>query len=243
MLNSVNMDIARILIRTLHDKVLDDFMKVKIDESVYTIRLVEDSYGPLRINLVKKWGRLVSSDESLESKFGWSNQGEENSVDADNNQVSVMLGNGINLGKGHNSNSDVFSNPKSQDCKEAKKFSRHCKAGKGKGDDFFNEALVEVSEEGLDVKVEGVKFQPSILFPEVSIIEEFNFVDTFFKNQSKKTNAKIPLITKRVTKMKNIYEVGGAKSLKNKRWKKIIQKDVSDPISCFNDSVNHIQRI
>ncbi|CAI8599109.1 unnamed protein product [Vicia faba] len=118
-----------------------------------------------------------------------------------------MSGTGTNLGKGHNSNNDSFSNPKSQDGKEAEELSRRCKKGNGKGVGCFDEAHVAVREEGVDTKVEGVTFQPSILFAEVSLRVESDSVDTFFKNQSKKINVKRPLITKRVTKLRNIYKV------------------------------------
>lgn len=67
--NLINMDIARILIRTSCNKDLNTFMRVKIDESKYTVRVVEDFYDPLRIELEKKRGSLTSSCGSSDSGF------------------------------------------------------------------------------------------------------------------------------------------------------------------------------
>jgi hypothetical protein len=45
----ITMDVARILIRTSCQKVVDEFIDVKINGKIFHLRVLEDSYGPMRI--------------------------------------------------------------------------------------------------------------------------------------------------------------------------------------------------
>ncbi|MCI28617.1 DUF4283 domain protein, partial [Trifolium medium] len=45
----LSMDVARLLIRTSGQRVVDEFIDVKIDGDIFHIRIIEDSYGPMRI--------------------------------------------------------------------------------------------------------------------------------------------------------------------------------------------------
>jgi hypothetical protein len=63
----LTMDVARILIRTSCQKVVDEFIDVVINGEYFHLRILEDSYGPMRIMVSKPQeqdGRVVESDES-----------------------------------------------------------------------------------------------------------------------------------------------------------------------------------
>ncbi|MCI22526.1 hypothetical protein A2U01_0043702, partial [Trifolium medium] len=63
------MDVARLLIRTSGQRVVDEFLDVKIDEDIFHIRVIEDSYGPMRIMVPqpnRQEGRDNVSDSSDE---------------------------------------------------------------------------------------------------------------------------------------------------------------------------------
>lgn len=53
-LNVEHMDIARILVRTTCVNVLNEFFSVCINGVIFRIKLIEDTHGPLRINLFPK---------------------------------------------------------------------------------------------------------------------------------------------------------------------------------------------
>ncbi|GAU10584.1 hypothetical protein TSUD_419600, partial [Trifolium subterraneum] len=67
----LSMDVARILIRTLCQKVVDEFCDVIINGDVFHIRILEDSYGPMRIAVSQTQaheGRVVNGESSEEDE-------------------------------------------------------------------------------------------------------------------------------------------------------------------------------
>jgi hypothetical protein len=65
------MDVARILIRTSCQNVVDEFIDVKINDVVFHLRVLEDSYGPMRIMIPQprdQDGRNNDSDNSEEEE-------------------------------------------------------------------------------------------------------------------------------------------------------------------------------
>ncbi|GAU48536.1 hypothetical protein TSUD_282880 [Trifolium subterraneum] len=71
---NLTMDVARILIRTSSLKAVDEFLNVKVNGELFQIRIIEDSYGPMRIAVPStgtKEGRDVdgSSSEDEEGAF------------------------------------------------------------------------------------------------------------------------------------------------------------------------------
>ncbi|CAI8594473.1 unnamed protein product [Vicia faba] len=73
-LNSANMDITRILVRTTCCLVLNESFNVLIDDIVFRIKMLDDSHGPLRISLNRKVGKTVSKGSSSDFDIGWHNQ-------------------------------------------------------------------------------------------------------------------------------------------------------------------------
>ncbi|MCH95181.1 DUF4283 domain protein, partial [Trifolium medium] len=68
---NLTMDVARILIRTSCQKVVDEFIDVKINAEIFHLRVVEDSYGPMRLMIPQPQGqngRVVSEDEDEEEE-------------------------------------------------------------------------------------------------------------------------------------------------------------------------------
>ncbi|GAU25112.1 hypothetical protein TSUD_274010 [Trifolium subterraneum] len=67
----LSMDVARILIRTSCQKVVDEFCDVIINGEVFHIRILEDSYGPMRIAVSQTQaheGRVVNGESSEEDE-------------------------------------------------------------------------------------------------------------------------------------------------------------------------------
>ncbi|PNX87622.1 hypothetical protein L195_g043715, partial [Trifolium pratense] len=62
----ISMDVARLLIRTSGQRVVDEFLDVKIDGEVFHIRIIEDSYGPMRI-MVQQSNRREGRDDDSDS--------------------------------------------------------------------------------------------------------------------------------------------------------------------------------
>jgi hypothetical protein len=50
----ITMDVARLMIRTSSQRVVDDFIDVKVNGKIFHLRVIEDSYGPMRIMLPHK---------------------------------------------------------------------------------------------------------------------------------------------------------------------------------------------
>lgn len=65
------MDIARILVRTTCTNVLNESFSVRINGTIFRIKLSEDSHGPIRINLFQKSRRLEGSLSSSDFDFNW----------------------------------------------------------------------------------------------------------------------------------------------------------------------------
>jgi hypothetical protein len=63
----LSMDVARVMIRSSCQIVVDEFLDVKINGDIFHVRVLEDSYGPMRIPLPqKKAGKVNSEDEDDE---------------------------------------------------------------------------------------------------------------------------------------------------------------------------------
>jgi hypothetical protein len=65
----LSMDVARVMIRSSCQIVVDEFLDVKINGDIFRIRVLEDSYGPMRIPLPqghRKAGKANSEDEDDE---------------------------------------------------------------------------------------------------------------------------------------------------------------------------------
>jgi hypothetical protein len=63
----LTMDVARLLIRSSCQKVVDEFFDVKINDEIFHLRALEDSYGPMRIMITQSKeqdGRKINSDDS-----------------------------------------------------------------------------------------------------------------------------------------------------------------------------------
>jgi hypothetical protein len=66
-----SMDVARILIRTSCHKVVDEYLDVKINGEIFHLRILEDSYGPMRIMVPQPQiqdGRTLGDVESEEAE-------------------------------------------------------------------------------------------------------------------------------------------------------------------------------
>ncbi|MCI03391.1 DUF4283 domain protein, partial [Trifolium medium] len=53
-----SMDVARLLIRTPYQKAVDDFFDVVINGETFHLRVVEDSYGPMRLMVEQSQGKV-----------------------------------------------------------------------------------------------------------------------------------------------------------------------------------------
>lgn len=66
--NQFRMDVARILVRSNILMVVNETLKVEIDDIVYPIKIVEETYGPLRITMLgTKDRKLEVSNDDLSS--------------------------------------------------------------------------------------------------------------------------------------------------------------------------------
>ncbi|GAU24569.1 hypothetical protein TSUD_149100 [Trifolium subterraneum] len=68
----LSLDVARILIRTSGQRVVDEFIDVKVNNQFFHIRVIEDSYGPMRIMIPqahRQEGRDEDSEEEEEAIF------------------------------------------------------------------------------------------------------------------------------------------------------------------------------
>jgi hypothetical protein len=112
-----SMDVARILIRTSCHNVVDEYLDVKINGELFSLRVLEDSYGPMRIMVPQPQtqdGRTLGDDESVEEgamedveqrlpeevESERESEGEEESLPAlnfvnDANQFPIMMSNGL----------------------------------------------------------------------------------------------------------------------------------------------------
>ncbi|PNX93753.1 hypothetical protein L195_g016912 [Trifolium pratense] len=68
----LTMDVARILIRTSCQQVVDEFFDVKINGEIFHLRIIEDSYGPMRISLPQ-----------VQAQDGRANEGDSSEDDED----------------------------------------------------------------------------------------------------------------------------------------------------------------
>ncbi|GAU23839.1 hypothetical protein TSUD_380010 [Trifolium subterraneum] len=69
----LSMDVARLLIRTSCHKPVDEFIDVKINGELFHLRVVEDSYGPMRLMVPQTQGqngRANSDDDDDEEEEG-----------------------------------------------------------------------------------------------------------------------------------------------------------------------------
>jgi hypothetical protein len=68
-MEKLSMDVARIMIRTSCQQVIDEFIDVKVNDDFYHLRVLEDSYGPMCIIIpqtIGKEGNINGSDVSDE---------------------------------------------------------------------------------------------------------------------------------------------------------------------------------
>jgi hypothetical protein len=66
-LKKSTMDVARLMIRTSCQQIIDEFIDVKVNDVVYHLRVLEDSYGLMRIMIPQKNGN-EGRDSSVESE-------------------------------------------------------------------------------------------------------------------------------------------------------------------------------
>ncbi|MCH88317.1 RNA recognition motif, partial [Trifolium medium] len=76
-LKKLSMDVARIMIRTSCQQVVDEFFDVKVNGEIFHLRVIEDSYGPMRIMIPQSKGykdgdfeRASSEEEEEEEDRG-----------------------------------------------------------------------------------------------------------------------------------------------------------------------------
>ncbi|MCI08209.1 hypothetical protein A2U01_0029284, partial [Trifolium medium] len=74
-LKGTTMDVARILIRTEEQKVVDEIVEVEINNEIFRLRIIEDFYGPMRI-MVAQDKRCDGRDAESEC----SDEEEENTI-------------------------------------------------------------------------------------------------------------------------------------------------------------------
>ncbi|PNX65947.1 hypothetical protein L195_g054801, partial [Trifolium pratense] len=63
----LTMDVTRILIQTSCHKAVDEFIDVKVNGEIFHLRVIEDSYGPIRIMIPPQQGqdgRAIGGDSS-----------------------------------------------------------------------------------------------------------------------------------------------------------------------------------
>ncbi|GAU49526.1 hypothetical protein TSUD_377390 [Trifolium subterraneum] len=72
------MDVARVMIRTSCQQIIDEFINVKVNGDIYHLRVLEDSYGPTRIMIPQKNGNEgrdssveLEEDEEEEARRMW----------------------------------------------------------------------------------------------------------------------------------------------------------------------------
>jgi hypothetical protein len=71
-MKKTTMDVARIMIRTSCQLVVDEFIDVKINGKIFHLRILEDSYGPMRILIPQNKnanGRDVVEERSVEGEI------------------------------------------------------------------------------------------------------------------------------------------------------------------------------
>ncbi|PNX63169.1 hypothetical protein L195_g061494, partial [Trifolium pratense] len=63
------MDVARILIRSSCQIVVDEFIDVKVNGEIFHLRVLEDSYGPMKILVPQQHEpELIDSDDESEEE-------------------------------------------------------------------------------------------------------------------------------------------------------------------------------
>ncbi|MCI62952.1 hypothetical protein A2U01_0084209, partial [Trifolium medium] len=55
------MDVARLLIQTSCQQVVNEFFDVKVNGEIFHLHVIEDSYGPMRIMVPQSKGMISSS--------------------------------------------------------------------------------------------------------------------------------------------------------------------------------------
>ncbi|PNX97063.1 cysteine-rich receptor-like protein kinase, partial [Trifolium pratense] len=96
----LTMDVARIMIRTREQKVVDEFLEVEINNEFFHLRMIEDSYGPMRImvapisNSDGRDDESNSSEEDVAIPVEEEDDGEVNA--ADNNLLALTNFDNVN---------------------------------------------------------------------------------------------------------------------------------------------------
>jgi hypothetical protein len=83
------MDVARIMIRTSCQIVVDEFLDVKINDEVFQFRILEDSYGPMRIPLPQNQSlaEKVNTDDEDEEE-----EEEEEEAEEEEEERRLLMG-------------------------------------------------------------------------------------------------------------------------------------------------------
>lgn len=63
-LNQTKMDVARIMVRTKQSNVLTIIVNIQIRNINFSIKVIEDSYGPMKIMLSKNQTEVEESEDS-----------------------------------------------------------------------------------------------------------------------------------------------------------------------------------
>lgn len=87
------MDVARILVRTKCFMVLNETFNVKINGNFFNLKVVEDAYGPLRINLLLGWQNHPNSSKLETNSNKWRGEAfEEEESKEEKDDVKLVLG-------------------------------------------------------------------------------------------------------------------------------------------------------
>ncbi|MCH85843.1 hypothetical protein A2U01_0006695, partial [Trifolium medium] len=76
-MKKISMDVARLLIRTSCQRVVDEFFDVKVNGEIFHLRVIEDSYGPMRIMLPNSKGTNGRDNEKVFSEEEEEDEAEE----------------------------------------------------------------------------------------------------------------------------------------------------------------------
>ncbi|XP_058749527.1 uncharacterized protein LOC131622508 [Vicia villosa] len=222
-----HMDIARILVKTPCMIALNESFSVCINGTVFKIKISEDSYGPMRINLFQKGKKIEDPSSSSESDFGWGASefecgegGEAFSASkvAESKEATVMDNRGL----------DVVLEDFQGEVTKGKSVSDRKLV---KGDICFDSAVKvarEVSASG------SINSGANLCCPGLKEKTDVYSVDTFFK-ENKRVDYK-PLVKPKTNKMGVVKTLCGLKVGKKIRPKKrsLLKVDVG-PVSGGNE--------
>ncbi|MCI00190.1 DUF4283 domain protein, partial [Trifolium medium] len=87
----LTMDVARILIRTSCQKAVDEFIDVKVDGEIFHLRVIEDSYGPMRL--------MLPMSQDHDGRANGSDSSEDDGEEEDERRLLAVVGGGGGAGE------------------------------------------------------------------------------------------------------------------------------------------------